>query len=187
MISKSKSKAPTYFCKISFINKAVELINALRSKISNFNKSVSNLGVKAFLLEHTILPCNCADFDFINRDHQHIVTGDFRFVGNKKRRKLFTKDPKYRETDRIPWGKGKLIMTEGLNDCCCSKYGIDKLLKPLLVEWKDKVIDKVNGKIRTLSKKTSAKFRKCSHELYLRFMSVLHRMIFAISLLSPSR
>lgn len=102
MISKSKSKAPTNFCKISFINKAVELINVLRSKISNFNKSVSNLGVKAFLLEHTILPCNCAGFDFINRDHQHIVTGDFRFVGNKKRRKLFTKDPKYRETDRIP-------------------------------------------------------------------------------------
>ena len=98
----------------------MELINVphtqIRSKIFNFNKSFSNLGVKAFLPDNTILPCNCAGFDFIDKDHQHIVTGVFQFVRNNKRRKLFTKGPKYRESDRIPWEKGKSIIIEWLND-----------------------------------------------------------------------
>ena len=129
------------------------------SQVQNifFNKFFSNLDVKAFLQDNTILIYNCADSGFIDKDHQHIIIGDLRIVGNNKFRKLITKGPKYKETNNISWEKAKSTIIKGLNDCIdtwCSKHGIDK---SLLMEWKDKVINKVDGKIKTLSNKTSFK------------------------------
>ena len=77
------------------------LTNSIRSKIFNFNKSVSNLDVRGFLQGNTILPCNCSGSRFIDKDHLNIVTGDLRIVGNNKLSTLFTKGPKYRETNHI--------------------------------------------------------------------------------------
>ena len=57
---------------------------------SNFNKFASNLHVKSFLQDNTILPCYCAGSGFIDKDHPHTVIGDLRIVGNNILRKLFT-------------------------------------------------------------------------------------------------
>ena len=77
------------------------LTNTVRSKIFNFNKFVSNLDVKAFIQDNTILRCNCASSGFIDKDIRHIVTEDLRIVGNNKLGKLLTKDPEYRGTNNI--------------------------------------------------------------------------------------
>ena len=39
------------------------LLNPIRSNILNFNKFIHNVGVKAFLQDNAILPCNCEAFD----------------------------------------------------------------------------------------------------------------------------
>ena len=79
------------------------------------------------------------------------MTRDLWIVGNNKLRKLFTKGPEYRETNNISWEKAKSTITEGLNDCIdtwCSKHGINK---SVLMEWKDRVIDSVDEKIKSKS------------------------------------
>lgn len=45
-------------------------------KISNFDKCFHELDVKLFLLDNAILRCNCADSDFNEKYHQHILAGD---------------------------------------------------------------------------------------------------------------
>ena len=77
------------------------LTNPIRSQIFNFNRFASNLDVKAFLKDNTILSCNRAGSGFIDKDHQHPVTGKLRIIENNKLRKVFTKGPKYRETNDI--------------------------------------------------------------------------------------
>ena len=67
-----------------------------------------------------------------------------QIVRNNKLEKLFTKIPKYRKANTIPWKKFKSTLTEGLYqyvDTGCSKHG-RHILVPL--EWKCKVIDKAH-------------------------------------------
>ena len=102
--------------------------------------------------------CNCAGSDFTDKDHMHVVTGDLRNVGNNKLKKLFTKGSRYRENNNISCRIAKSTIIEGFNDCFetwGSKHGIDK---SGAIEWKSKVIDKVDQKIKTLSIKTFSKF-----------------------------
>ena len=102
--------------------------------------------------------CNCAGSDFTDKDHRHVVTGDLRNVGNNKLKKLFTKGSRYRENNNISYRIAKSTIIEGFNDCLetwDSNHGIDK---SGAIEWKSKVIDKVDQKIRTLSIKTFSKF-----------------------------
>ena len=131
--------------------------NPLRSEIFNFNKFLSNLDVKDFLQDNTNLSPKWVDYGFVDKDHQHIMTEDLLNVGNKLR-KLFVKGPIYKETNSISWEKAEFTIIEGLNDCIdtwCSKHGIDK---PVLIESKEKVINKLGEKTKTLFNKTSSKF-----------------------------
>ena len=78
------------------------LTNPIRSKIVNFNKFVSNLGIKAFFQGNIVLTCSYACSGFIGKYHQLIVTGELRIVGNNKLGKLNIKEgPKYRRTNNI--------------------------------------------------------------------------------------
>ena len=52
------------------------LNNPIRSKIFNFDRFIHNLDVKAFLLDDSILSCNCKDSGFTDKDHLHTVTGN---------------------------------------------------------------------------------------------------------------
>ena len=135
-MSKAKWKAPTNICKISFLNKNEKFINVpylfhdpsvrscsptddpaaiysltnpLKSKIFNFNKLVSNLNVKIFLQDNTILPFGLASSGFIDKDHRHVVAGDLLIVGNNKLRKLFGKDQKYKKKTIVCQGKKRWI------------------------------------------------------------------------------
>ena len=83
----------SYYCALACESNQLQNID--------FNKFVSNLDVKVFLEDNTILPYNCACSDFIDKDHQHKMTGDLRIVGKNKLRKLFTMGPKYWATSNI--------------------------------------------------------------------------------------
>ena len=90
------------------------------------------------------MSCNCAGSGFIDKDHWDIVTVDLWIVGNNKFMSLFIKERNYRETNNISWEKAKSTVIKGLNDYIdtgCSKQEIDKAA---LMEWKGKVIDKVD-------------------------------------------
>ena len=69
---------------------------------------------------------------------------DLQIIGKNKVRKVFTKGPKYRETNNILWLN--LLLIHGLSDCVdtrCRKYGI---AKSVFKKWKGKVIGKVDEK-----------------------------------------
>ena len=81
-------------------------------------------------------------------------------VRNNKLEKLFTKIPKYRKANTIPWKEVKSTKIEGLYQYIytgCSKHVRD-ISVPL--EWKCKVIDKADENIKTLYNKTSSIFHK---------------------------
>ena len=74
------------------------LNQAIGSKIFNFNRFTKSLDVKTFLENPESLPCCCASSPFIDKDHQHIITGDLRIVENTRLRKLLSRGPKFRES-----------------------------------------------------------------------------------------
>ena len=88
MISKTKRKAPTNICKISFLNKGVELIGVLQ--------------------DYKTLPLKGVGSGFIDKSHQHLMIGHLRIFGNKKIGKLLTNGPKYRETFFFSWEKANV-------------------------------------------------------------------------------
>ena len=82
------------------------------------------------------------------------MAAGLRIVRNNKLEKLFTKIPKYRRANTIPWKKVKSTLIERLYqyiDTGCSKHSRD-ISVPL--EWKCKVIDKADENIKTLCNKT---------------------------------
>ena len=93
------------------------LIDTIRSKIFDFNKLIRNLDVKAFAQNNSILPCSCEDSDFIDKDHQNILTGDLLIIKNSKLRKLFAKGPKHMVKNTISWEEAKTSIMAGLDDC----------------------------------------------------------------------
>ena len=102
------------------------------------------------------------------------MTGDLWIVGNNELRKFFTKNPKLRETNNTSREKTKFTIFVGLNYCIDtwqSKYGIDK---SVLMEWKGKVIDNVDEKIKCLSNKTSSELNIPNY-IYNQFVGTTNR------------
>ena len=56
------------------------VINPTRSKIFNFNEFTDTSHVKAFCQNNSILQCNYEGSDFIDKDPQLLVTGDFQII-----------------------------------------------------------------------------------------------------------
>ena len=70
---------------------AYQLNNSISFKIFNFNKFIHNLDVKVFFQDNSIMACGCQDSNFLDKDHQHVVTCDLGIIENNKLRKIFTK------------------------------------------------------------------------------------------------
>ena len=73
----------------------------IHSKIFNFSKSISNLDIPAILRTIQFLTCNCEGSQFVDKDHKHILTGNWNIVRNKKLRKHFAKGLKYRQNKTV--------------------------------------------------------------------------------------
>ena len=62
------------------------LTNAIGFKILNFIKFVNNLDMKAFLDDNSTLN--------LDKDNNHIITGNLKIISNNKLSKLFSKRSK---------------------------------------------------------------------------------------------
>ena len=84
--------------KISIPMVTYSLTSPLASKIFNLNQFVHSLDLEEFLSNPNQLPCIYENSAFVDKYHQHIVTGDLRIKSHSHLRKLFSKGPKFRET-----------------------------------------------------------------------------------------
>ena len=50
----------------------------IHTRIFIFDTFVSNLDVNRFLQDKIILPCKCERSEFIDQDHQHMLTGNLK-------------------------------------------------------------------------------------------------------------
>ena len=86
-------------------------------KIYNFNKFVGSLNVESFIQDNSILPCQCSNSSFSDKNHGHIISGDLRLIKNNKLRKLFSKGPKYRENKFLDWNLVEETILESVKNC----------------------------------------------------------------------
>ena len=124
----------------------------IRSKIFNYHKFVQELDIDKFVNDNTSIPCCCNEFDpsLVDSHHKHIITGNLNIINNNKLRKLISKGPKYREPEKIDWDMARKQIVVGIDEYL-NKVAEDKgLNKAYFSEWKNVVMNSVDGKIDTL-------------------------------------
>ena len=115
-------------------------------KTFNFNKFNHILDVKAFFQDSFILSCGCERSHFIEQDHQHVGTCDFRTIKMINRERYSTRAVNVEKIIykkgliQASWRVSVIVLTHGVVN---NKQGIDK---SILTEWKYKVISKVDEK-----------------------------------------
>ena len=55
-------------------------MNTIGFKVLNFNKFVKNLDVKLFLDDNSTLPCDSISSQFMNKDHNYIITVNLNII-----------------------------------------------------------------------------------------------------------
>ena len=127
-----------------------ELNKCIRSKIFNHKKTIQDLDVDEFLANPSILPCCCADSPFRDNHHGHIISGDLRIVESNKLRKLLTKGPKFRESERICWHGARKSILSGINESICQWSNSLRVHASLFDEWKGVFLQRVDKNISSL-------------------------------------
>ena len=135
----------------------------IRSKIFNYRETVSSLSVEidedvSFVRD---LPrCECENSQFCDPHHNHVITGDLRFVENVKLRQLLSKGPNYREARTINFKKCKVAIETSISSCVESletKYNLtNNELKP----WETKIMGLVEKRIKHLKSKITVSATK---------------------------
>ena len=83
--------------------------NTVAAKILNFNATVRNIDIDAFIKSPP--SCDCASSPFRYAPHGHFITGDFGIIPNEDLKRLLLKGPNCRERTSINWGYNmKLIL-----------------------------------------------------------------------------
>jgi hypothetical protein len=83
------------------------------------------------------------------------VTGDLRFIENKKLRALLSHGPTYRESQNVNWRKFSEDVKIGLNKCVSKWAKREQVDQSLLSEWKTKVFEEVKSKVEIMKKSCS--------------------------------
>ena len=127
-----------------------KLSHNIGSKIFNFNKFVSNLNIAEPINDLSVLPCNCENSPFVDKNHGHIMTGDLKIIQNAKLRKLISKGPKYREPKPMDWNKARESISNGVKLCAESWCHKHKKNEVLLKDWVNSVMELVDNRIAVL-------------------------------------
>lgn len=131
------------------------LEGTIRNKIFNYKQTVADIDSEDLVTYGTgLASCDCADSEFCDPNHGHILTGDLRVIGNQKLRKLVARGPNFREAKTIHWGHCKNEITSGLEayiDRVCVKF--PDIETEHLVDWKNKVLEIVDLDIQKLKLK----------------------------------
>ena len=128
----------------------------IRNKILNYKDAVNSVHIEIdddVSVIHNLPSCDCNTSAFCDPHHKHVVTGDLRIIENLKLRWLLSKGPNYREAKTLNFNKCKLSIIDSLDetiDKLSEKY---KLNSNLFVNWKNKILDKVDTRINKLRNK----------------------------------
>ncbi len=122
----------------------------IRSRIFNYKKVFEDFNVNRWRQERDNVHCNCANSEFKDVDHGHVITGDLRIVKNGKLRKLLCKGPNFRENEMINFEKVLNEIKIGLDEYTVKWCKKENVNKTCLEEWKSCVIQKVQERIAFL-------------------------------------
>jgi len=98
-----RSLLPTHFNDDENLPAVVySLEGTIRNKIFNYKQTVADIDSEDLVTYGTgLASCDCADSEFCDPNHGHILTGDLRVIGNQKLRKLVARGPNFREAKTI--------------------------------------------------------------------------------------
>ena len=132
-----------------------KLSPTIRHKILNYKEVVNSINIsRSDISSVENMSCECAESEFCDPHHRHIITGDLSIIKNNKLRKLFSKGPNYRERTTTNYSKALKLISSSLDNIAidmCKKY---KLEHDSLKLWKDKIKELVNKRIDELKQHT---------------------------------
>ena len=155
-----------------------KLGGTIRNKILNYKETVNSISVDeevSFCLNTDT--CDCAESEFCDPHHKHIITGDLRLIKNSKLRKLMTKGPNYREPRTINFSKALTEIKCAINACIETLASKTKHSIATFNNWKDSVLTRVQQKINTLKNRLKPeKTKPTLHDPEVKtYLELLHR------------
>ena len=130
------------------------LCEPIRNKILNYQETVDSIYVDdevSFSLNTQ--SCDCQNSNFCDPHHKHIITGDLRIIENAKLRKLLTKGPNYREPRPLNFSRAVNNIQAAVENCMENFSLKTKHPANTFINWKEKVMEKVNERIKYLTSK----------------------------------
>ena len=151
----------------------------IRSKILNYRETVSSLNVHVdedVSFVENLPSCDCANSDFCDPHHRHIVSGDLRIITNTKLRKLFSKGPNYREPTTLNYRKCKQSIETSLSSSISSLATKYNLSIQSFLAWKTKILELVDRRVENLKSRRVPSVTKpvLQDEEVIRSLSDLH-------------
>ena len=125
----------------------------IRSKILNYRETVSSLIVHVdedVSFVENLPSCDCADSEFCDPHHKHIVSGDLRIITNTKLRKLFSKGPNYRVPTTLNYRKCKQSIESSLTSSISNLATKYDLSVESFSAWKSKILELVDDRVKIL-------------------------------------
>ena len=182
----SKRKKDRVLYKISFVNKALDMINlpqifrnkVLKSFVNFCNikepsvlySSRASIGSKLFNYNETVenfisldnVSCVCSEYcNFVNNDCGHVVTGDVTIFSNEDLRELLLKGPKFREPARLDFDRAKKTILDNLESFIKSWADKEHFNTSCFEGWKSKFIELLESSFCNLKLKYRTRVRTC--------------------------
>ena len=139
---------------------------SIRGKVFNYNRMLENIDVDDWDSQEHI--CNCNDeiySKFVDKDHGHVITGNLDIIKDKKLRNLFKKGPNFRERNSINFERAKSAIAKGLDSYINKWSNRKRIAREVFIEWKLKVLEKVDNQIKKLRTGPLKQWRPCKKVL----------------------
>ena len=137
----------------------------IRNKVFNYNTVIEDLDVDSWNVNNQNCECTTTFKKYMDTDHKHVITGDLSIIKNNKLRHLFEKGPNYRQRNSINFTKARKVIKTGLNKYIKKQGDRIGICYSVFNEWKVKIMDKVDEKIKSLRKGPLQKWRSVGNVL----------------------
>ena len=147
---------------------------SIRNKIFNYSNVVNEIDLDSWDINNQTCECDTTFKEYMDQHHKHVITGDLSIIRNKKLRELLRRGPNYRERHSINFQKARREINKGLNDFIEKHSKRKGVCREAFNEWKSRILEKVDEKIKCLRNGPLQKWRhtkqilqdkNCSKEL----------------------